>query len=251
VLELDQDMTRLLRRIALLIPILCGSQIVAAQSAPRDVKDFGVIEGQVVDIVGAPVEGVTVRVQYERPGSFLVPTSKTAVDGRFRILSVLPGWVHLTTSKREEGYPDTLWSISVDPDDYQPLDVFVSAGETTRGVLVELGPRCGTLTGIIVDSSTGKPLVTARLELFRDDTPREPLTTGPEEDGRFIFALRNSAYTLKVSAPGFKAWRSDEDADQIPDRHIRLSQGDVLRLTIALDPEPENRTMSAPAAAGG
>jgi hypothetical protein len=236
--EHSQDMTRLARRIALLIPILCGSQIVAAQSPPREAKDFGVIEGQVVDVVGAPVEGVAVRVQYEGPGSFLVPTSKTAVDGRFRMLSVLPGWVHLTTSKPEDGYPDTLWSISVDPDDYQPLDVFVSAGETTSGVLVQLGPRCGKLTGLIVDSSTGKPLVTARLELSRDDTPREPLTTGPEEDGRFLFALPNFAYTLKVSAPGFKAWRSDEDAEQIPDRHIRLSPGDVLRLTIALDPEP-------------
>ena len=207
----------------------------AGQIRHEDGQDVGVIEGQVVDVDGAPVAGVTVSPRYHGAGSFLLAESKTSAEGRFRLESVLPGWVRLTTSKAEDGYPNTSWTGMFDPNDPEPPEVFVRAGETTSGVLVRLGPKCGKVTGTILDASTGKPLLTARLRLAREDT-REDLTMGPDENGAFLFALPDLDYTLEVTAPHFESWRSDKDAEQIPVQHIRVSQGDVLRLKIALDP---------------
>jgi len=39
----------------------------------------------VVDADGVPVEAVTITVQYEGAFAGLLPTSKTAVDARFRL----------------------------------------------------------------------------------------------------------------------------------------------------------------------
>ena len=230
----SHEVTRLMLLVALLILICHSPQLIANQ----DGQGLGRIEGQVVDVDGTPVEGVTVVAQYEGPIAGMLPTSKTAVDGRFRLESVIPGWVRLTTSKPEDGFPNTMWSVGVGLNDAQPPEVLVSAGETTSGVVVRLGPKCGKLTGTILDASTGKPLLTARLRLAREDMPEGWLTTGPDETGDFLFALPDLAYSLEVTAPHFKPWRSDKDIEQLPSQQIRVSQGEVLHLKIALIPEP-------------
>ena len=155
--------------VALLIIVGWPLQSLARQVS-QEPDQFGSIEGLVVDVEGTPVQGVTVTGQYEGPIVGRLPTSNTGVDGRFRLESVIPGWVRLTTSKPEDGYPNTMWGGLVGPDNADP-EVFVSAGDTTSGVVVLLGPRCGKLTGTILDASTGKPLLTARLRLVRDELP--------------------------------------------------------------------------------
>jgi len=144
----------------------------------------------------------------------------------------------MTTSKPEDGFPNTMWSVTVGPNDTEPPEVFVGAGVTTKEVVIRLGPRDGKLTGTILEASTGKPLLTARLRLAREDMPEGWLTTGPDEKGHFVFAVPDLPYSLEVTAPHFKSWRSDEDVEQLPGHQIRVLQGEVLHLEIALFPEP-------------
>jgi hypothetical protein len=231
--------TRLVFLVGLLILLFHGPQLMA-DHVRQDEQGFGVIEGQVVDVDGTPVEGVTVTARYEGPFEGILPRSKSFADGRFRLESVIAGWVRLTTSKPEEGFPNTMWPGMVGPGDAEPPEVPVGAGETTRGVVVRLGPRCGKLKGTILDSSTGKPLLTARLKLTREDIPEVWLTLGPDEKGDFLFALPDLLYSLEVTAPHFKSWRSDNDVEQIPGQQIRVSQGEAMHLKIALEPDPQS-----------
>jgi hypothetical protein len=231
-----RNVRQLAPAVALLILIWQSPPSLAEQASRQESNGLGAIEGQVVDAEGAPVQGVTVTARNYLPGTYALPLAKTDAEGHFTLESVWSGWVHVATSKQEDGYPDTSWGELVDCGPETRLMVPVVHGETTRGVILQLGPRRGILTGSVADAATGKPLVLAELKLFRDDMPESWLTRGPEKDGEFLFALPELDYTLQVSANGYEPWRSDEDGRQIPTQHIRIPNGEVLRLEIRLEP---------------
>ena len=58
---------------------------------------------------------------------------------------------------------------------------------------------------------------------------------GPDADGYFLFALPELDYTLEVTAPGYKPWRSDDDSEQLPTQRIPVRTHDTLGLMILLD----------------
>jgi hypothetical protein len=175
---------------ALLILICQSPPTLAEQASRQESNELGAIEGQVVDLDGAPLQGVTVAAHDDegRPSIAAVPVSLTDADGHFRLASVTPGWVRLTTSKQEDGYSDTLWLALVGADYAVPPVVFVGEGETTSNVVVRIGPKCGKLVGRVVDASTGKPLLGPQLKLSREDTPEDWMMRGPDEDGTFLVA---------------------------------------------------------------
>ena len=95
--------------------------------------------------------------------------------------------------------------------------------------------------GTIIDASTGEPLPTSDMWLYRDDMPDNRFFTSADRTARFLLALPDLSYSLEVTHEGYKPWRSDEDGEQIPSQHLRIKSGEELRLTIRLQPVERTR----------
>jgi len=212
--------------------VVCAVLILGHTSAgARQDADLGAIEGQVIDARGHGLAGVQVTAYPEGPVAGILPTGTSGADGRFLLTSVLPGRVVLVTSKEEDGYPNTTWAAVADPRSDRPW-VTVLPGATIREITIRLGPPTGVLRGKIVDDH-GRPVPMARVLLYPEDEPDATLSSSVRPDATFVFALPDRYYTLKVTAPSFVDW-SSEDADTVPTHHIRLAGGTKRHLVVRL-----------------
>lgn len=229
------------KRLACAVPFLVFTcvprALVAQQFTMQGIEQPGVFDGLVVDEHGRPVEGVVVSAPPIRHGPMTIEGERTDAWGHFRLSSVEPGWVRLTTRKEDDGYPNTLDSALLGPDYPKPPQLLIGPGETVSDVIVRVGPRCGTVVGVIKDATTGRPLPEAWAKFSREDDPEDWFSVAPDEEGGFRLVLPEVAYTLEVTAPHFKTWRAEDDIEQIPTQRIRVSNGVVLGLIIRLEPE--------------
>jgi hypothetical protein len=207
----------------------------AQQVWTQETEQPGVIEGRVLDADGRPVEGVRVSAPPVRHGPMTFQGMKTDASGHFQLSSVEPGLVRLTTAKEDDGYPSTFHSALIGPDYPKSREILVGPGETVIGVIVRVGPKCGTVTGVVIDASTGKPVLDAWVKFAREDDPQEWLSVAPDEKGAFRLVLPDVGYTLEVTAPHFRTWRAEDEIEQVPTQRIRVSRGEVLQLMIQLE----------------
>jgi hypothetical protein len=145
------------------------------------------VVGMVVDRIGGPVAGATIRANFRAPdatssGPAVSQTTTSDHDGRFRF-NAPPGPVRLIASA----------------DGYAPADM--SRVAPARHVEMLLSPA-STLHGTVVDAVEGTPVagvrVTARVPLGHE---RSGLS---EADGRFsITALSPGQYHLVAVGPGW------------------------------------------------
>lgn len=205
----------------------------ATTAAARQAAEFGSIEGRVVNVHGDGLAGVLVEAYPEGAVAGMLPTATSGTDGRFVLTSVWPGRVMLATAKEEDGYPNTDWAAVADPRSDAPW-IAVFAGVTTREIVIHLGPSTGVLRGTVVDDR-GMPIITARLLLYPEDQPDATISTTAREGATFLFALPDRFYTLKVTAPGFSDW-SSEDAEDVPTHHLRLDADERRQLVVRLAP---------------
>jgi hypothetical protein len=122
----------------------------------------------------------------------------------------------------ELGYPDNFYAV------FQtgPVPVInVKEGVTTNGVVVQLGPKPGRLTGEVVDERTGKPLPEAAVTLTRADRPEFYIRSSVEQRGTFAFDVPNHPLLISVSCSGYRDWKSSATT---------VSSGGSFHLAIAM-----------------
>jgi hypothetical protein len=209
--------------------ILCvGAEWSNGQRQPA--SGAGAVKGIVVDTDGRPVAGVRVYPMQTGP----TPVSVTDVQGRFALVGVTAGSVHIFTEKMEAGYPDTGSAIFVDNPETIPV-ALVQPGATTENIVVMLGVRLGVLRGAVIDAASGKRVPTARIRIAREDNEAIFFSTNVDEAGQFVLAWPAHVRRLEVTAPGFKAWRSDVD---LPEGHLTVPAGAEKALVVRLRPRP-------------
>jgi len=174
------------------------------QAGPQNIPSgFGALQGRVVNELGKPLPGAKVYV--EPIDAKYAPVGKlrfvsTNDEGDFVVVEVAPGGNLVCASKEEAFYPDTC-AAALAADLGALPRVRVEEGKLTRGVMVQLS-KGGKLTGTILDSQSGRPLINSRIRLSRTDNPRLYVSTGPDERGRFEFVLPSKPFKVEISAPG-------------------------------------------------
>lgn len=170
----------------------------------------GGIAGRVVDERGAPVAGVMVRLTsatrettaftagdgtYVTQGNTLEPDTEWAVqttDATFSIAPAKPRY----SSVLYDGVP--CWR-GCDPR-HDGTRVVPRAGQTLEGIDFVVKPL-GKVSGRVVDSVTGEPILTgwtieARGVLFPEGTPEQVLPAGPAEE--YVVQARDGGTMIKA-----------------------------------------------------
>ncbi|MFN3649991.1 MAG: carboxypeptidase regulatory-like domain-containing protein [Armatimonadota bacterium] len=153
-------------------------------------EETGAIAGIVRDAAGRGVEDALVEVT----GPAGRVTTRTAVDGTFRLAGLAPG----------SGYEVVVSAAGMTSQAWR--GVTVAAGQTAeRSFLLRAQPGTGALTGQ-VRRSNGLPLSGASVVIVGGAFVGEVRSTSTE--GRFHFAaLPAGSYTVEASAPGFRPVR--------------------------------------------
>ncbi len=188
-----------------------------ARGAPQNIPSgFGAIQGRVVNELGKPLPGAKVYVdpidaKYAPVGKLRFVTTND--EGDFVVGDVAPGGNLVCASKEEAFYPDTC-AAALAADLGALPRVRVEEGKLTRGITVPLS-KGGKLTGTILDSQSGRPLINSRIRLSRNDDPRLYVSAGPDEQARFEFVIPSKPFKIEISAPGYKTWNSDNHGGTI------------------------------------
>lgn len=138
-------------------------------------------------LTGDPIEGATVATGYAP-----TPTLKTGIDGKAKIQLPLDQTFEFGGSK--ETYNDN--SITASTKNYKPGDVIFFKIPLEH-------PLEYTLTGIVTDKKTGKPLSGATVVL-ESQCGQETQYTTTDDNGFYEFVLRpNCCYIVKVYQDGY------------------------------------------------
>ena len=139
------------------------------------------LAGRVVDGVGFPVRGASVRIDSDDRGAD-GRLATTDEHGRFSITGLAPGD----------------FSLAVSHDKFPPA---TGKGKTGEPVAVTL-PFGGGIAGEVRDSHTGGPVTGARVTATGPDKKKHDAATG--SDGSItLMPLVAGKWTLQVSAPGY------------------------------------------------
>ena len=204
-------------------------------SLPRDAtKDLGDIalqhgvhlSGRVLDTLGAPVAGLTVRLQWNGGSStglsYTTPRGTTGDDGSFDLGPWLAGTFELRVEPARLLSPRSV-KVQDDADDQQIQ------------VLVEARSRLPAIAGVVVDSR-GAPLANARVRAT-SSVPRQPLDyeTRTDDAGRFTFYQWDEgdgpAMQVRADCDGFEQGRTPA-AVPWGSRDVQLALRDAMALEI-------------------
>jgi Carboxypeptidase regulatory-like domain len=216
----------------------------ASSNIPQSLESQdGAIAGRVLDADGHPIPGVMVLAEITTGMIRPTPRAWTNKDGDYLIQSLPPGRYKLYSRKDEDGYPHTAFLLYYVGDDIEPT-VEVGARQTTPNVILQRGLKAAVLEGIIVDATTNQPLKGAQLTVRRVDRPERFLSTGlfwhvdndPLKfvEGGFKFLVPSLAFTLQVTAPGYKDWYYKMPGERNQASAILLAPGSTKKLSIAL-----------------
>jgi hypothetical protein len=110
-------------------------------------------------------------------------------------------------SNERQGYPDTYFAFFHQSPQATP-EVRVEDGRVTKGVIVRLGAKGGTLLGKVLDAQSRKPIVNSTIILTRQDDAKIYFATGPEyPEAAFHILVPPVRFTMKVLAAGYEDWR--------------------------------------------
>jgi hypothetical protein len=187
--------------------LLLLSTLTAAQTDQLQKRDgFGAVRGQVVDGHGRPVEGAVVSSEpTDGVLQGIVRNVTTNENGEFFLDRIPAGDCMVLASKVASFYPDARFAFFGVGTGEFPI-VHISAGQTIQDVIVRLLQKGARLSGAILDAGTGKPVVTSRIRLMRQDPPHLSFATSPDEHGRFDLVVPIQPFVMEVSAPCYRTW---------------------------------------------
>jgi hypothetical protein len=226
---------RLLPALALLVVLAALS--VALQSDQTIPAGFGAVAGEVIDArTRKPIADATVVAERDDiEGSSKVPHATTDEEGKFFLSEVPPGRYVMAASKEQDYYPD-IDNAAFAVDLAALPKVSVRAGQVTGGVVVPV-EKGGKLLGVIQDSRTRAPVVSALIRVSRVDNPKLWLRTGPDIHGHFELVIPDCPFNLEVTAAGYRRWTFDQKGREV----LQVKPETTKELLILLE-ESDGRT---------
>jgi len=193
-------------------------------------EGWGRIEGVVLDGEGNALGGATITAWGDTKGVTRPVTQYFANDkGEFAFpYPALDSKVWLLADKKSAGYPYAVSAFYEVPGQQFPF-VAVKAGETTKDVVIRVGPKAAHIKYVVVDD-TGQE-IRGGFTLERLDQPERPLLTSEPED-RDLLAPPGCPFRMTFEAKGYKPWHYGGDKWQGEEGIISLKPGAVLNLTI-------------------
>lgn len=165
----------------------CGGGGDGAAGPPTEPRATGTVTGQVTDLGGAGIAGITVRLRQEGATSDAKPAQTTNAQGRYTFSGVAAGTYRVSIE-----VPDTLSA------DSRPTEqaVSVEAGATATVSPFQLRLRAGMVAGLVTDNVL-TPLPNRTVRLRKTTGGERSATTG--SDGRYSFSnVTIGQYTLTV-----------------------------------------------------
>jgi hypothetical protein len=191
--------------------------------APSGPSQTGEVDGRVVGASGEPVEGARVyslSTESVNPGRHAEVL--TGPKGEFLLTNVREGQNEIHAYAPEIGYPDNLFAVF----QTAPIPtVTMKAGSAIHGVVIQFGPKPGTLAGEVVDDKSGKPLPSASVTLSWKDRPEFYVRSSIEQDGRFTFKVPVRPLLISVTCAGYRDWKSSV---------VTVSSGGTFPLVVAM-----------------
>jgi hypothetical protein len=216
----------------ILLTALCMASPLSFAQNPE--SQHGVIVVRVVDATGNGVEDADV---YAFPGPSLLPLPqcRTGRGGECEISDLSFGDYQIWAKKSGGAYPEMpMWEFFASPN--QRTDLSLSAGHPVDEEVLNLGRRCGILTGTVTDAVTGKQL-DAHFEFHWVSDPQKVWRELGRTDEPFrILVPSEIAITMTVSAHGYAPWTYTPSPYSAQNR-ILLDPGEELVLDIRLQPE--------------
>jgi hypothetical protein len=190
----------------------------------------GVIQGVVLGEGGQPVRGAKVHAELNGVAmAKKIRYVETGESGFFLIDRLDFGNYYVGAMKEEEGYGSSDFSFFND----NPLPMAqITAQHRSADVVVNLGPKAGTLTGTISDALTGKP-ISGGFDLVQVKDRSKWMRTSAGPNFRVLIPSAKDM-EVKVSAPGYETWLYPDPA--IPSQVLRMDPGSEIHLDIHLKP---------------
>ena len=187
----------------------------------------GSVEGVVLDQQGHPLAGATVFVGTMLKG----PSTRTSDDGKFVLNEVPAGKVGLNAYKEDDGHPYNMSSFYIVPGEIMPK-VDVGAGDTVKGVTVQLGAKAAYLKLDVTDNN-GMPVDARNLLLSRPDLGKfgDYQTSIPASKSIMVPPL---PFRLAIQAEGYDTWHYEDGKGDL----ITLKSGETLKLHVQLRKSP-------------
>jgi hypothetical protein len=169
----------------------------------------GMVQGRVLTPDGTPVVGATVAVDS------LGVEARTGEDGAFRLEDLPPGRWSLRVGA--PGFVERRLIVRVSGAGPVRIDVELSREETGAA------DSTAALGGVVLDGHRMEPVAHALVEVVEADR-----STLSQEDGSFSMDLRAGAWTLRVTAPGYRTLS----------RSVRVAADGGRSLGLLLEIEP-------------
>ncbi len=177
----------------------------------------------------------------------LSPNNPSMLDERTAIMTALDNRYHARADF--DALVDTVYSVfaqrgmGVTAHD-TVSDSDPTGGNDTNGVpgFENRNPSLnGTISGTVLNASTGKPVENARIMLGRFEARATPVvTTGP--NGAFRITATQATYPITVQAPGFGSRTFDG---------VTVTKGQTVTKTLSLAPNLASKTFGATSVTGG
>lgn len=207
------------------------------QSKPTHAdENDGVIQGTVTYEDGRPVKEATVYAHtLDRAMAAIVPHATTNESGHFVISHLWLGKYAVGGEKLDEGYANMTNQFYSD-------GKFATAVLTSRNpaasVTIQLGPKAGILVGTVVDAVTNAPLNPC-VEFKRGKNFSNFLSgTGLVNAKYRVLVPSSTDVLMKVWYGGHKFWYYPGTAVQAQSRPLNLKPGEVTKMDIRLEPDP-------------
>ena len=183
----------------------------------------GVIKGNAVEHgTGKPVPGLPLKAARDRHGPALEKEGAVTNDkGEFRIGQLAPGSYQLRMAKTRDAVSD--W-VAV------PVPVTVEAGETVRGLTIEVS-KGGVLEVVVTDAANNTPLADASV-MVSDQARPQPRSRKTDAQGLARFQLPAGEYRVNwIRKETYTFQRSDDP--------LVVEDGKTERVEIQLSGQPK------------
>jgi hypothetical protein len=217
----------------LLAACLVVAATVSLGQAPRLIGEvkWGIVEGVVVDGHGKPLPDATVTSYTQVAGVGRdVMQYQTNGNGQFS-LHLPEGKVWLSAHKDSEEYPYAFFAFYLMPQQEFPT-VEVKAGETTKGIVVRVGPKAAHLNYEVVDED-GKPVAGAFIFTRLDQAEKYSTSALAKDD----LLVPPTPFRATFEAKGYKPWHYGGGKWTGKEGIISLKSGEILNLPIHLQRE--------------
>jgi hypothetical protein len=204
----------------------------SAVSAQPAKKPQFEIKGQVIDVEGRPVAGVTVFA-YPDALRGRLPTSYSDGLGKFTIVVHQTGPYLISAAKQGDGYPNTI-NPFYNPSGESLAQLLVEENRAPQFVTILLGPRAGKISGEVIDAETNRPVEELGVRLCRAASPKYCLRRlAKYPSGQFQFLVPSALFTIQISAVGYKDWNGADGVKQ-QSQPLRVASNDTKKIYISL-----------------